>query len=222
MPDLVNVLAIRDLPLPQKLAAGYARGTIRDQVVSLFHLDYRLSQIVSGRSEELLAQMKLAWWREQLRTRPENRPSGDQVLDAITRQWSGQEEALIALVDGWEHLLAASPLPEWSATGFANGRSKGWGELARSIGADALSAERAARRWALMDLASHLSDQDEASMVLSLAQGEGTQSVRLPRLMRSLSVLDGLARRALLKGEKHLLESRTAFLVTMRLGLIGR
>ncbi|MFV0645706.1 MAG: hypothetical protein ACK5NN_14645, partial [Sphingomonadaceae bacterium] len=68
MPDMVNVLAIRDLPLPQKLAAGYARGTNRDQVVSLFHLDYRLSQIVSGRSEELLAQMKLAWWREQLRT----------------------------------------------------------------------------------------------------------------------------------------------------------
>ena len=69
----------------------------------------------SGRSsaqarEPLLGQVRLAWWRDRLGQDPADWPAGEPLLAAL-RGWQPQFAALAALVDGWELLLGAPPLP---------------------------------------------------------------------------------------------------------------
>jgi phytoene synthase len=171
----------------------------------------------------MLAQMRLAWWRETLARKPSARPAGDPLLELLAR-WQGEEAALVAIVEGWEHLLGAAPLGHDDFTRFVDGRAGAFAALARLQGAAAAdrAAAAAGRRWALADLATHLGDGRERQVVLDLAGTLVQGRIALPRRLRWLAVLDGLARRSLARGGVPLLASRMDALVALRLGIAGR
>lgn len=186
-------------------------------------LDRRLSRIVSNASEPLLAQMRLAWWRDELARPAAQRPHGDAVLDAIGVHWAGSEGVLAALVDGWEAMLGEPPLMPSAAKSFANARSIPIAHLAGPYQSDAwLRSHAAATRWAMADASAHVSNSEERQCFVKLGLERAATVGRIPRALRGLAVLEGLALRALRAGGAPLMQGRGAALLAMRLGIFGR
>ena len=207
-----------ELSPPLRLALAWAPRHARPATLALFALDTRLAGFLRRGTEPLAVQMRLAWWRDTLGTPPSGWPRGDPLLDEL-RTWAAPE-GLVALVDGWEGLLAET-LDREAITGFALGREQAWSALAREVGAARAEPAAAARAWALADLAANLSALEERRRVLEAA---GPLRFALPgeRALRPLAVLGGLGRRALRRGGLPLLDGRTAALVALRLGMLGR
>lgn len=213
---------IETLPAPQRLALAYAPARAKPRTLVLFALETRLAQAVRQASEPIMAQMRLAWWRDQLALPVAKRENSDALAASLTL-FEGEEIALQALVDGWEVLLS-----EWmdlaAVERIAAGRAAGFAALARLSGADHAvdDALRAARRFALADLATKFSNSEERAQVLALVGAERGQGIALPRALRSLAVLDGLARRSIARGGAPLLDGPASALAAIRLGLVGR
>lgn len=206
-----------ELPRPQRLALSYAPAAVRSAMLGLLALDARLGAILRRRGEPLLAQMRLAWWRDILTAEPASWPS-DAVL-ALLRPW-GDPGALVPLVDGWEALLS-DQLDPVAIGEFARGRGAGFGLLARELGCDPGSAEAAGRLWAFGDLAANLTDTAERAAVVEASRVEARLPA-LPRVLRPLTVLAGLAQASLRRGGAPLLDGPGAALLAVRLGIFGR
>ncbi|MEX0342696.1 MAG: hypothetical protein AB3N06_08920, partial [Erythrobacter sp.] len=165
-----------------------------------------------------------AWWRDQLGKPLAQRPCGDALLDLIGKSWSGGETALVALIDGWEALLAPRPLEDAAIARFVEGRATlgaGLGErLGKSIAVS--EAGSAGKLWAFADLAVHARHDAERSQALEHGMRLAEQGLKLPRTLRPLAVIGGLARRSLRRGGQEMLGDRLSPLVALRLGLLGR
>lgn len=213
---------IEELPVLQRLALAYAPAPVRSATLALFALDARLAAILRAAREPMLAQLRLAWWREQLGTDAAAWPGGDPLL-AILRGWEGELPALRALADGWEAMTGAAPLPAEALLALADARGDAFAALARLAGVEEQSA--AARQtgtaWALADLAARLTHPDERSLARELAQAKAVRGVVLPRRLRPLVVLHGLAVRSL-RQEDGAATSPGDMLAALRLGLLGR
>lgn len=211
------------LPLPQYLAVNYAIKNQREIWRAYFALDAHLAELVRKTTEPLLGQVRLAWWRDRLQETPDAWPKGNPLLELIASGWGEQASGLGLLVDGWEHLLADPPIEQFDINGFANGRASAIQALAAL--SDAAGASKAAfeagRRWALADLASHTANYEERERILATAQSMAIKSKSLPRELRPLAILDGLARRSIANGGAPLFSGRRAALVCMRLGMFG-
>ena len=170
--------------------------------LAAFALDAKLAGIVAGARELLLAQIKLAWWRERLAEEPAARPQGQPILTALAA-WRGSTEPLHALVDGWEAMLDPDQ-PDLVA--LAEARAA----LGRGLAAQAdqpawsEAAGAALHGWSLA----------------ALAAGGELPRLSLPRELRALAVLHGLARRR--KGQMPLIEGPLALASAVRIGMIGR
>lgn len=208
-----------ELPTAQRLALAYAPGRAKPPTLALLALDARLAKTMQRKGEPVLAQMRFAWWRETLAKAPEQWPQGDEVL-ALLREWR-DPAALAPLVDGWEMLLAES-LDAAAIAEFAGGRGRAFGQLAAELGADAdaRAATNCGRIWALGDLAGNIADPAEREAVLEAAR-RLPPCGSLPRALRPLAVLAGLAQRALGRGGTPLLDEPGAALLAMRLGITG-
>ncbi|MBO9519460.1 MAG: hypothetical protein J7493_15465 [Porphyrobacter sp.] len=181
-------------------------------------LDQRLGAILRTRREPIMAQVRLAWWREMLERDPMQWPQGEPVLEAL-REW-GDPSGLAALVSGWEALLSEELSSEVIAE-FIAGRGAAFAGLARELGVDAIEpARRAAEIWALADLAANISDEAERARVV--VYGRDLRVPRLPRALRPLAILAGLGAEALRKGGAPLISGRASALLVLRIGLFGR
>lgn len=213
------MLSALDLPPPLRLALAYAPPQTQGLFTGLFAWDQRLARIVAHHSEPLVAQIKLAWWRDILTGT--GTESGDTAFKSIAIAWAGRLTDLSPMVDGWENMLA--PSPDFCAV--AAGRAAPFAALASSLGCEAIIVEGArigAMRWALIDIHDHLSQPTERRDARLLAAQLPAPRCRLPRALRPLAVLDGLARRALRRGGGGLLGDRLSPLVAIRLGIFGR
>ena len=94
------------LPPPQRLALSYAPPSARCPTLALLALDTRLAGLLRRRGEPVLAQVRLAWWRDILAAEPGGWPEGEPVL-ALLRSWR-EPAPLVALVDGWEGFSSGS------------------------------------------------------------------------------------------------------------------
>lgn len=215
-----NDRLIGELPVLQRLALAYAPQSSRDHWLGLLALDSRLATILRAAREPMLAQLRLAWWREQLRTDPSAWPEGEPLL-ALLKRWEGRREALVALVDGWEAMTGAAPLPANALLALAEARGAAFAALAEQTGAanrrDA--AARLGRNWAVADLAARLSDTAEQRLAGELAQALDWSAPRLSGSLRPLAVLHGLAARSVRGGGDQGLGT---MLAALRLGLLGR
>ncbi|MXO90294.1 hypothetical protein [Pontixanthobacter aquaemixtae] len=217
-------MADSDLPLPQKLALAHAGGAVRPILEPFLALDSRLGEFVSQAKEPILTQMRIAWWRDQLAKPVADRPKGDPILDAIGQYWQGEEQALTGLVDGWEGLLAEPPLPESAAGQFVEGRAACFAATARlsAFSRYEEAALAAGRRWGWADLAARLSDAEERQFVLDQSEENAPHRMKLPRALRSLTILKTLGDRALDNSGRSLASTRADLLVVIRLGIFGR
>lgn len=206
-----------ELPPPQRLALTYAPARAREATLALFALDARLGAILRARREPIAAQLRLAWWRDTLATRAAEWPHGEPVLDSL-REWR-DVSGLSDLAAGWEALLAET-LTREAIEEFVAGRERAFACLARELRAPIEDVGKAARIWALADLAANISDGAERALVVE--QGRGLPPPRLPHPLRPLAVLAGLGARALGRGGISLLSGPGSALLALRIGLTGR
>ena len=135
--------------------------------------------------------------------------------------WEGTEQ-LVALVDGYEALLSDA-LGSAAARSFASGRGRLWAVTARAAGLEQAAGE-AARAGALVayaDLAANVASEEERAVVVATAT-EVRPPRSLPRGLRPLQVLAGLADRALARGGVDPASGAGAYLRAIRVGLLGR
>ena len=213
---------LETLPLAQRLALSYAPRRAHSPTLAMLALDTRLAGIIRTGGEPVIAQMKLAWWRDRLAQEPSQWPRGEPLLALL--QVSGLECARLSpLVDGWEVLLADS-LDREEIGDFAQGRALAWAAVADAAGPSGANAsvEQAGRAWALADLALNLGTEEETARVRAAAQEEAEAQPRLPSLVRPLAVLRGLAIRALRRDAGEVLDGPGAMATALRLGIMGR
>lgn len=203
-----------------RLALAYAPASARTDWLTLLALDTRLAGIVRSAREPMLAQLRLAWWRDRLSGDPAGWPKGEPLLARLSG-WNAEIAGLAALVDGWEALLGDAPLDVEALSSFADGRAAAGAALAGVLGADRGDAKAAARRWALADLALHLGDPVERTSAVKLL-GAALPGGRLSRPMRPLTVLAGLSARAIRRGAGEALSGPGALVAAIRLGILGR
>jgi phytoene synthase len=205
---------LESLPAVQRVALAYALPASRDAWLGLLALDTRLARLVRETREPMLGQIRLAWWRERLSEPVAQHPKGEPLLALLGERADG----LVSLVDGWEVMMDEPPLPRGSVSAFAAGRAEALVGLGDPANASAIT--RMGRRWALADLALRMSHPEECRHAADLLAAEGTEPIDLPREMRPLIVLEGLAARDLRRGGEG--AGMGALLATLRLGIFGR
>ncbi len=219
----MNTVFSERLAEEQGLALAYTPRERRAQLAAFFALDRRLAQIASKTTEPMLGQMRIAWWRDMLSAATDERPSGDEVLDAIGCHWIGREEALVSLVDAWEILLAQEELDESVVIEFARGRAQPFKAVARAEEQGALETiHSAGSLWALADAATHISDQAERQRFIVAGSKLDDAGGALPRAFRGLAILRTLSQRSLTSGGIPMMAGRGAAVVALRVGLLGR
>ncbi|MFM5893891.1 MAG: hypothetical protein ACKOQM_05580 [Novosphingobium sp.] len=196
------------LPVERRLALSYAPARSRGLWLGLFALDARLSGIVRDAREPMLAQIKLAWWREEVAKPAEQRRRGEPLL-ALLEPWGDRAEGLAPLANTWEPLLGDEKLGQQEAAIAAEGRAAACLALAELLGIPPAGIAAAARGWALADLSPMLAKRTDYDW----------PRVSLPRELRPLQVLYGLATRQ--GGQLPLLHGPIAALAAVRLGLLG-
>lgn len=158
---------------PARLALAYARASDRPLWASYFALEARLAEAGARTSQPMMAQLRLAWWRDRLKAPAPDWPKGEPLLAALIC-WDAERAALAALVDGWEAVLVG----EDGGDALAEARVSAMLALARLCGmAAGPEIERAARDWQ------------------APASASAVAAKTLPRPMRPLAVLRMLAMR---------------------------
>lgn len=207
------------LPVMQRLALSYAPLPARLPWLALLGLDARLAGIVRSSREPMLAQVRLAWWRDLLAGPASAWPTGEPVLAALGA-WHGRHGALASLAGAWGELAGEAPLDADVFRALAEARAEALAALADLLGAGrfAQPAANMARAAALADLKGGVSHPQERAVLAALVEEQDWRAKRLPRVLRPLSVIHGIAARR--RGD--LAHGPLDLLTAMRLGLLGR
>lgn len=185
------------------LAVTYAFKKSRPALAALFALDISLGRVVASTTEPMIGAMRLAWWREALERLHQPPIPGEPVLQALAAELvHGRPEMaaqLAAMVEGWVALIEVDRLDTEALQTHARER----GQRLFALAADALDVdrdmdviERLGRGWALVDLASRLSQTGARMEAAAMAADVLSDRPRsLPRRARPLTALATLARR---------------------------
>jgi phytoene synthase len=181
-----------------------------------------LATLIRRSTEPMLAQLRLAWWREAIGRGPEHWPRGEPILSTL-RSWGEGTASATALVDAWEALTAPSPLGSAALQAFADGRGEGAAALADvlELPGERDAARQLGRIWAIEDLAMRLGRDDERAAARALAEGMPARLPRVGRPLRALRVLAGLSRRRSKVGSEEGAASPAAMVEALKLGLLG-
>ena len=100
------------LPPPANLAVAYTPVAFRPAFTLLLQLDVRFADIVRKAREPMIAQIKLAWWRDAFAAEPALRPKGEPLLQSLGACGDLiSPPALEDLVSAWELMLGED---EWA------------------------------------------------------------------------------------------------------------
>lgn len=105
----MTAVAVLELSPTARLAIAYAPSNVRSAFALLLQIDNRFAEILRNAREPMIAQIKMAWWREAFASPADARPKGEPLLQALNE--AGGEyiplSALEALAAAWEHLLGS-------------------------------------------------------------------------------------------------------------------
>ena len=211
-----------DMPAPLRVALGYAPPAARAGWATLFRLDHHLGLLTAQAREPLLAQLRLAWWREALGGAEANATAREPLLIDSGQHLAGMEAPLAGLASAWGCLLGDAPLPEAAMREYLDLRSSAFAGMAQQAGHPEChqAALDAAHWWVAGDSWSRLSNDHERATIASIADGV-PKPRRLPRTLRPLAVLGGLGERAI-RLREPVFDGRGGALVALRLGMFGR
>ena len=187
-----------DLDPDRRLALSYVPAAARSAVEALWRLDVALAAVLAIGREPLISRIRLAWWRESLEKLDRERAPAEPVLEALSRHVipagvSGAE--LAAMEEGWAILLSTDPLTREDLEIYAAARG---GLLfrysARLLGLPGAAVEAGGEAWALVDLARHSADGNDAKAALQRACNSDIPRT-WPTRSRPLGMLAMLARR---------------------------
>lgn len=213
-----------DLPELARFAVATARRLDRPLFASLLALDYALEWAAAQAKEPLVTQIRLAWWRDELGKLSRGARPNNPTLEQLDRAWGGDAGRFANLVDAWEALAIAGDEHKLALDQLAQARAQGFVAIANRLGCGNCAADviRAAQIWSFVDRArygaSDVSRDTAEAIAVTLSDGHS----RLPRPMRPLAVLAGMARRSLARGGGHLLGDRISPFAATRIALIGR
>lgn len=207
-------VAIGDMILavdPERwLAVCYAPKRSRAALAALFALDVNLGGVVASTSEPMIGALRLAWWREALEKLPQSPAPAEPVLQAIANEITGKNPSmaaeLAAMVDGWLALIEVEALDRHAIETHARERGARLFDIAVRLlneDGDRAMAARLGRGWALVDLASRLTQSDARDIALETASTELATSISgMVKEGRPLAALAVLARRDAATGLK--------------------
>lgn len=160
------------IPL-QRLALSYAKTAEKKRIDWLFQLDCRLGDNLRQTREPMLAQLRLAWWRDMFLKDPGEWPRGE-MLFTIAGELEREQPAIVAesvsIIDGWEHLLDDLPWSEATIAAYADLRGGTLFRLAAGTERDDPAAESvnaAGAAWAAWDAAANAPDQQSAACAIA-------------------------------------------------------
>lgn len=171
----------------------------------------------------MLAQLRLAWWRDMLDKPQEQWPRGEPLL-AQLRETGHDPRPLISMVDGWEALLSEPQPRDTAIAACVAGRASGWAWLG-SLAGRALPAEdiaTAGSEWALTDLAGWAGDTEARAVFARMADEYPWTKRAWSPALRPLAILHGLALRARRRRSLTVLDGPASLAIAMRLGILGR
>jgi phytoene synthase len=138
------------LPPPANLAVAYTPVAFRPAFTLLLQLDVRFADIVQKAREPMIAQIKLAWWRDAFAAEPALRPKGEPLLQALGACGDViSPSALEDLVSAWELLLGED---EWTAQDVAKHAALRGGAIFGSYAAwigDRCDVSALSQQWAI-------------------------------------------------------------------------
>ncbi len=181
----------------QRVLLG-AAGRHAERAAWAFTLDNECAHIARMAREPIMAQLRLAWWRDALsadQARPEHRTDMTDAIRALPG-FVDMREALITMIDGWEELIVDDSADRATMlAAYARGRGDGL------FGALALDGQHAGGRvWALWDLAGHSSDAALASAAIEAARELLRAEIGRPRLPRMLAMMAKVSRDDVARG----------------------
>ena len=172
------------LAIPARLAVAYVPAIYRPAFTLLLQIDERLAGILKSAREPMIAQIKMAWWREAFGNAPHLRPKGEPLLQLLNDSNDViPPAALDALVSAWEMLLGQNSWDQQVTNGHADLRAEAiFQTYARWVGSTQ-DVQPVGRAWALADLRQAFPER--------VAQGVRPDHVSLPssRKLRPLSIL---------------------------------
>jgi 15-cis-phytoene synthase len=178
------------------LALAYAPARVREKLALLWELDVHLARVLQIANDPMIAQIRLAWWRDNLIALDTNPPPAEPLLQRLVEKMVVNDvsgTALAAIVDGWESLVLADMLSDTDFEHYASARGGTIFRLACILaGADASwEAEQAGAAWALTDFSRHCSDPALAARAVNMARarlGQGRVSA-LRSVSKALAIL---------------------------------
>lgn len=170
------------------LSLAYAGAIARPRLELVYALDEALADVLRQVREPMIAQIRLAWWRDQLDALATGDASSPEpLLLQIGTIFASPEVAVLCdLPSAWEHLLQ-DPLGKEAVVHFAELRGS---VLASVFNSPALT--KPLMFWAMSDFAFHCSDPALAGRVADSATHYAPGPLK--RLPRAVRVLAGLAR----------------------------
>ena len=101
-----------DILPPTRLAIAYVPVHLRPAFALLLQIDMRFSDIVRTAREPMIAQIKMAWWRDAFAAAVDLLPKGEPLLQALAAVGGVIPLTVLeALVSAWEELLGSD---EWN------------------------------------------------------------------------------------------------------------
>ncbi len=93
---------------PQRLSLIYLQEELRPLLTLFLLLDRRIEDIILNMNEAMIAQIKLAWWRDTIKL--DVKPKGEplvKMIEDIQNQYCDLDvtNALISHINGWEYLI---------------------------------------------------------------------------------------------------------------------
>lgn len=211
------------LPPAQEIALAYAPPRARPAWAALFALDLRLADVVARAREPMLAQIRLAWWRETLSRNEADRPEGEPLLARIGAALPGLGSQLACLPSAWELVVANEGLSDGQLDEYLDLRTQPYTALAVRLAGEGVreGAASLARQWVLGDTLSQLGSASERETLLAIIRPKGTGRQALPATLRPLAILGALGGRAVRRREP-VFAGRISPLIALRVGLFGR
>ncbi len=189
---------------------------MRPAIAAIWAFDRAMAAIVSRArgGEAILAQLRLAWWRDEIAELSAQRTRPDPLLAALAEHVPKEcHTALAAVVDAWEGLLAG----HFGVTeAIAHATQRGTALWTLSI-AILDGDDGGGEVWAASDLALNIDEEDIRRGLFAYAAQAPQGSSDAPQALRAL---DGWSRRVAARGGTSAPIRDQLFL--LRMGMIGR